>query len=238
MRLAVALLGILLFSSYFLIAQVQEDIIKKHVKAMGGEKNWSRVKTMSTFGVRESGGDRIEERRQMIRNKAVRIDYTYISRDPATAEKKYFIVVFDNKGWKYLPDNMKDTVELLSEQEVEYYRNQNYFNDPFLLTESSPAKIEYLNKESINEKEQFKFVIQYAKSKSTFVYIDAQTYLITKSIAIENDSEIELNYEEYKSVNKEIMIPHSIYSNYDGFSLKEVQLNPNLPEEIFKPKAL
>jgi hypothetical protein len=62
--------------------------------------------------------------------------------------------------------------------------------------------------------------------------------LITKSIAIENDSEIELNYEEYKSVNKEIMIPHSIYSNYDGFSLKEVQLNPNLSEEIFKPKAL
>jgi hypothetical protein len=238
MRIAVVLVGILLFSSYFLIAQVQEDIIKKHLKAIGGEKNWSRVKTMSTFGVRESGGDRIEERRQMILNKAVRIDYKYISRDPATAQKKYFIVVFDNKGWKYMPDNRMDTVELLSEQEVQYYKSENYFNDPFLHGELSQVRIEYLTKEIINDREQFKFVIHYAKSKSAFIYLDAQTYLITKSISIENDSEIELNYDEYKLLDKEIMIPHAIYSNYDGFSLKEVQLNPILSDEIFKPKAL
>ncbi len=237
MRIAVVLLGLLLCSSYFLIAQVKEDIIKKHIKAMGGEKNWSKVKTMSTFGVRESEGVSIEERRQMILNKAVRIDYKYISRDPATANKNYYIIAYESKGWRYMPDNMKDTIESISEEEVNYYKNENYFNDPLLSTDPTQVKVEYLNKEMVNDKEQFKFVINYSKSKSAYIYLDAQTYLMSKSVTIENDSEIELFYDDYKLINKEIMIPHNIYSNYDGFTLKEVQLNPVLGNQVFKPTS-
>lgn len=238
MRLAVFLLGILLFSSYFLIAQVKEDILKKHIKAMGGEKNWQKIKTMSLEGVRESEGVSIEEKRQIILNKAVRIDYKFNGRDAAQADKKYYIIVFENKGWKYMPDNLRDTVEVLSDQEVNYYKQENYFNDPFLVEDQSQIQIEYLNKETVMDKEQFKFVIHYSKSKNAYVYVDAQTYLITKTIFMENDSEIELNYDGYKMVNKEIMLPYAIYSDYEGYTLKAVQLNPPLNEQIFTPNNL
>ena len=56
MRRAVLLIAILLFGSYFLIAQVKEDILKKHLNAIGGTKNWNNVKTISSVGHRESDG--------------------------------------------------------------------------------------------------------------------------------------------------------------------------------------
>ncbi|MBK6819783.1 MAG: hypothetical protein IPG85_09460 [Bacteroidetes bacterium] len=122
MRRAVLLIAILLFGSYFLIAQVKEDILKKHLNAIGGAKNWNNVKTIRSVGLRESDGSIIEEKKQIIVNKAIRIDYTYQSRDKALNDKKFFIIVNGNQGWKYLPDNLKDSIETMTSGEIAYYK--------------------------------------------------------------------------------------------------------------------
>ncbi len=235
MRIAVVLLGILLFSSYFLIAQVKEDIIQKHISAIGGEKNWQSIKTITTSATRQSEGLTIEEKKQVIPDKAIRIDYKYKGRDEVKSKKNYFIIVNENRGWKYLPDNIKDTIIALNAEEIKYYKNEGSLIDPFIQNEKNGLKIEYLNKERIEDNDYFKFSVNYTGGKSEYVYIDTKTYLISKKISIGNDSETELDFEDYKKVNSGIILPYKISSDYETFLLTDIKINAPLDEQIFKP---
>ncbi len=235
MRRVVLLIAILLFGSYFLIAQVKEDILKKHLNAIGGAKNWNNVKTIRSVGLRESDGSIIEKKKQKIVNKAIRIDYTYQSRDKALNDKKFFIIVNGNQGWKYLPDNLKDSIETMTSGEIAYYKNEHFTLSPFLPKENMQPRIEYISKEDVMNTPCFKFSVNHTTGKTEFIYIDTKTYLIRKSISITSDSEVEFDYEEYKQVNQKITIPYKITSTADVFQMTQFEVNQPLNEQLFIP---
>lgn len=234
MRIAVALLSVLLFSSYFLIAQVKDDIVKKHMEAIGGEKNWQQVKTLRSVLVRESEGMIIEEKKQMIMNKALRIDYHYQSRDAALGEKNYFILVNEQLGWKYLPDNRNDSVETMTPAEVAYYKSEHFRLDPFLPGNKSLTAAEYLSKENIADQECLKFLMRYADGHTEYLYLDAHSYLIVRTVRFGGDTEAENDFDDYRLVNGTIKMPFRIRTPYEQCLVKEVLLNTVLDEKIFK----
>lgn len=234
MRAIVIIVGILLFSSYFLIAQVKEDIILRHQQAMGGQKNWQGIKTITTLSERYDDGMTIIEKKQMIPGKAIRIDYTYKTRANTIPDDKYFVIVSDNKGWKYLPDNQSKKTDTLTSGEIKYYKNYYYFNDP-LLYNNPNAKTEYLGKENIEGKECYKFSVSYPIGITDYLYIEANTYLLFKSVHIDHDSEIEWMYGKYQKISNSVLqIPYEINNEYEQVQLKEIKINTPIPENIFK----
>lgn len=234
MRIALFFVTLLLFSSYFLIAQVKEDIIKKHLTAIGGEKNWQNIKTISSVGVRISAGVEVEETRQIVMNKALRIDYKFKTRDAALAQKNYFLIINENQGWRYLPDNLKDSVEALTAEEIKYYKTVHFTTDPFVKTGHADHKIEYLNKENILNKECYKFSITGADGQTGYVYLDAVNYLICKRVQISSESESESDFEDYRKVGETFTVPFTTDLGYEKFVLKEMQINKPVNEQIFK----
>ncbi len=234
MRIALFFVTLLLFSSYFLIAQVKEDIIKKHLTAIGGEKNWQNIKTITSVGIRTSAGMEVEETRQIVLNKALRIDYKFKTRDAALAQKNYFLIINENQGWRYLPDNIKDSVEALTADEIKYYKAVHFATDPFVKSGQTDLKIEYLNKENILNKECYKFSITAADGQTGYVYLDAVNYLICKRVQISSESESESDFEDYRMVGETYTVPFTTDSGYEKYVVKEMQINKPVNEQIFK----
>jgi outer membrane lipoprotein-sorting protein len=235
MRIALVFVTLLLFSSYFLIAQVKDDIIKKHLNAIGGEKNWQNIKTITSAGIREYEGASVEETRQMIPNKALRIDYKFKTRDEAISKKNYFLIIYENQGWRYLPDNLKDSIEVLSPQEINYYKAANFMSDPFLPSVQNEYKIEYLNKEFVGEKECYKFSVSGTNGQTGYIYLDAHTYLISKRVTLGADSESVIDYNDYRKINQTITVPYLSDAGYEKFTLSDIQINKPVNEQIFRP---
>lgn len=235
MKIYFLILSILLISSYLLIGQVKDDIIKNHVLAVGGEKNWQKIKTITISATKESEGVSIEEKKYIIPNQSIRIDYKFISRNEETAKKNYFIIVNENKGWKYMPDNFKDTIEALSQQEIMYYKNDIIFQNPLLNYQTNKAEIQYLQKETLMGNEHYKFLIQYYNYLKEIIYLDSKTNLISKRIEISSDTEKETNFENYLKVDNMINIPHLITNLNDVYTIKDIKLNEKFDKNIFNP---
>lgn len=213
-----------------MIAQDKEEIILKHQIAMGGLKTWKQIKTISCTYHRSSNLTTIEEKMQTILGESMRIDLTYKTRANTIPNKPYFINIHKQKGWKYLPDNIQNKIEPLSQEDIDYYIKHPYFSDILL---STNPKIYDLSIETSEGKDYYKLDVSSDKNIQQYYYIDTQTYLLYKSTEISAATESEWFYTDYKRLKNGALIPYHISTKFEEIELKNYITNQPISESVF-----
>ncbi|HEX2682297.1 MAG TPA: hypothetical protein VHL77_00090, partial [Ferruginibacter sp.] len=110
-RNLLAAVALLTVSITGLRAATVDEIIDKHLAAIGGKDNWKKVNSLSMEGAITAGGNEIGIKISAIRNKAVRQDIT-------VAGMTGYNIITTTDGWVYMPFQGQQKPEALTPDDV------------------------------------------------------------------------------------------------------------------------
>ncbi|MHA8072494.1 outer membrane lipoprotein-sorting protein [Aquirufa ecclesiirivi] len=239
MRKIVYLLAFIAFSSssFVLTAQTVDEILAKHLEAMGGAEKWSKVKSVVQNTKFTIQGMEIQSKSSILVGKAFRSEIEVMG-------NKMVQVVEGENGWWIRPQMMGGSGEAedMPKEMVKVSKNQESVGSLLLTAKMEGSKIDLVNKEKLDGADVFVCQITKKDGDVGTVYLSASTYLILKFAAKVNLGgqavDTELKFSNYKAVDG-LYFPFSMETaNPMGGGTMQVdttsiEINPALEAAIF-----
>jgi hypothetical protein len=187
------------FASISAHAQTADEIVSKYAAAIGGLDNFSKVKTLKLSGTMSAQGNDANITLQIINTKAVRVDIDVMGQSITNAYK-------DGKGWQINPLMGMTTASDMPDAQLPDMKTQTYVANQLINYKTRGFKIELLGDETVDGVKTKKIKLTPDTGSPTTYFIDANTYLIVKSVITRKDPsgedvEIETYYTDLKDVN-------------------------------------
>ena len=223
----------LLFLSQQAQSQTADEIVKKHIEAIGGYEKIKGIKTMIFEGTFKLPNKERTFKSYIIHDSAVRSENTDIG---ITG----YGIITKNEGWEYIPASSKSSVKKKSKQEVKDAQSTLDVHGPLVDYIEKGNKITYLGKETVKEKECFKLRLIKSNKKAFIFYFDS-TYLISRVIYLRHDwvPEFTLDY-SYKRLDEGISFVIKSIRLEDGMetTYNYYLINPEIDRSLFTPDKL
>src|SRR5574343_658662 len=107
------------------IAQKQDEIISKHIDAIGGKDNWNKVKSLRSEASMKANGAEIKMVFVQVDKKAMRQDINVMGMDG-------YSVLTDKEGWSYMPFQGQTKPEPMTADDVKNGQDDLYLQDEFI----------------------------------------------------------------------------------------------------------
>jgi hypothetical protein len=235
----VLLLVFIFFSPVWLHAQSADEIINKYVVFIGGEKNWKKIKTLTTSGKYNYGGQEFPFRSYA---KAPNL-YKFI----VPLEGKYYAQAFDGeKGWKIDAFKNETTPTILTGNPARSMANEAdvELSDPFVDYKRKGHTISLAGKDQVEGKDCIGVeLIRANGGGAETYYFDAATGVLVMKLSPSKNSELQgtmLNifYSDYRDVNG-IKIPFKVISKSNDQLILEAttekaEVNSKMDDRIFQ----
>lgn len=216
-------------------SEEMDEIINKHIKAIGGIEKLNEIKSIKMEG--KAHMQEIEAPIVMIIKRP-----NYI-REEITIQGRTMIQAYDGQiGWRIIPFTGKAEAEKMPERELELIKERADLEGPLVNYKNKGIKVELLGKEDVQGTEAYKFKITLKNEKIRYIYIDTEEYLILKQTTKEkienNEIEIDSYLSNYKPVEG-LIFPHSIEvkvkdATVQQIIIEKIELNPQIDDAIFK----
>ena len=220
-------------------AQTADEIISKHVNAIGGKDNWKKVTSMVQTGNMSVQGAEIQMKRSIIHNKAARTDISLMGMTG-------YQIVTNTEGWSYMPFQGAATVEAMTADQVKDEQEGLDIQGVVIDYATKGHKPEYLGKEDVDGTECFKVKMTLKGGKTQTLFFDPSTYYIIKSIstisANGQEAEVATSFSNYQKHSSGIVLPMSTTVPMGpGFNadltIESVEVNVALDASLFKPES-
>lgn len=229
------LLAIATLSFTYVQAQTVDEIVAKHVEAMGGAEKLKTVNSITTERVLAVPGMEIPSKSVIVVGKSLRSESTVMGNSMVQ-------VLHGDKGWKIMPAMMGGTGEPedMSAEEIKPLMGQL---DPFGALynyQEKGNKVELVGKEKVDKKDMFHFKITSKDGVVMDEYLDASTYLVYKVVSNVGGQEGELVFSDYKAIEGIKMANTiDITSAMGAFTMitNKTVINGQIDEKIFAKPA-
>jgi hypothetical protein len=220
--------GLMTINSY---AQKQEEIVSKHIEAIGGKDNWSKVKSIRSEATMKAQGAEIKMTFIQVDKKAMRQNISLMGMEG-------YSIITEKEGWSFMPFQGQTKPEPMTADDVKNSQDDLYLQDEFLTYNELGAKLEYLGKDDMDGTECFKFKITDKSGEETTYFLDASSYLTIKQTSkIKADGKEMENstlFSNYKKLPEGILYPMTIGSDWGDAEYSKVEINPVIDEKEFK----
>ena len=98
-------------------AQTADEIIQKHIDAIGGTKNWEKIKSMKMIGSMSVQGMEISMNQTIVNDKGMRMDINAMG-------MSNFVIVTPKGGWAYMPVQGMTKIDTLPAEQLKMYGNK------------------------------------------------------------------------------------------------------------------
>ncbi|WP_254560705.1 outer membrane lipoprotein-sorting protein [Dyadobacter diqingensis] len=177
-------------SSY---AQTVDEIVEKHVAAMGGLDKLNAVSTLVTERSLAVQGMEIPTKTTLVVGKSLRSESTVMGNSMVQ-------VVADSKGWMIRPTMMGGTGEP-EDMPADQLKQTTSQLDPFgglVNYKDKGNTVELIGKEKQDKKDVYHLKLTSKDGQVIDEFLDANTYLISKVKANMNGQDGEINFSDYK----------------------------------------
>lgn len=235
-NLKFSILALIVVAATFVTAQAQtaDEIIQKHIAAIGGADNWKKIKSMKITGAINAGGTEIPVTFTMIQNKALRFEFSI------NGMNNYSIIT-QKEGWMYFPAQGQTKPEAMTPEMVKQSKDDLDMQGPLIDYKTKGNKVAYLGKDDVEGTECFKLKVTYPSGKEETMFIDASNYYHIRSVekikADGKEQEQVNNYSNYQKLPEGIVFPMTMDSGNGPINLKTTEINKPVDESIFKPKG-
>ena len=213
-------------------AQTADEIVAKHIAAVGGADSWHKVKTLRMSGSMNISGMDVAVVITTVENKGQRVEYS------ANGVTGYQIVT-PKAGWSCNPGETKATA--MPAEALKAQQEGLELEDELLAYKERKAKIVLAGKEKVDDKDCYKLTITSADGKVETMYIDATTYYhvrtVKKGSADGQDQDQVSVYNDFKTLPEGIVFPMSVDDGGGLIKLTSVEVNKPVDEVIFVPKS-
>lgn len=231
LRSILALVILSLTSSTF-IAQTVDEIVKKHIEAIGGKDNWTKVKSMKTEMKMKANGADILVTIYQIDKKAMRQTIALMGMEG-------YSILTNTEGWSYMPFQGQTKPEPMTADDVKKAQDGLSIQNDFITYKELNKKLEYVGKDDVDGTECFKLKMTDKEGIESTYYIDPSNYYViketTKMTVNGKEMENSTSFGNYKKTPEGIVYAFSIMGGWGDTEVTSLTINPKIDEALFKP---
>jgi hypothetical protein len=221
-------------------AQSADEVIGKHIEAMGGKDKLSSIKTLKLVcSVEIAPGMKAPITMYFVNNQSMRVEVDVQGMQILSA-------VDGDSGWAINPLSGKKEAERMNADEIKESKDQMDLTGPLFNYKEKGHSVEMIGKEDMEGTEVYKLKILKKSGDTQYDYIDADTYLLLKETTTHkfNDKETsgDVIYSDYRKVDG-IMFAYALENRETGaaqgqaLKVESVELNPSIDKNMFKMPA-
>ena len=221
-------LPLFVFFSLRLFAQTPDEIIDKHVKAIGGLDAWRKVQTMKVSGVIDENGTEINIEYVTDNNKGSKQIVSF-------AGMQGYSIYTTTNGWNFYPWQGHMKAEAITPDEVKEQQDNLDAQTPLIDYKTKGHTAEYVGMDDFEGTECYKLKLTQKGGKVITFYIDPSNYFIIQSVSRTKANGVENEYKSsYSNYQK---LPEGIWMamKMNTITLKNIQVNVPVDESTFKP---
>ena len=226
-----SLLIAVLFTSLSATAQTAEDIISKHIEALGGKDLLSKINSMYTESTISVMGNEAPSITYYVNGKAFRNEIDFNG-------QQIIQVVTDTGGWAINPMMGSTSPEPMPEEQYKNAKMSLFIGGPFFNYTEKGNKIELMGKEGNDHK----IKVTSPEKADVIFLIDPSTYLINKMITTGEMQgqtlEIATSFSDYRKVGDGFMVAYKTSTDLGQFVLdnlvNKVEINKDIDMAVFE----
>ena len=209
-------------------AQTAEEIVAKHIDAVGGKDKIEKIQNLVMVGSLTVQGASVSVTTTAVQGKLQRQDISVMG-------MANFVLMTDKEGWTYMPIQGQQKPEPSTPEDVkESLPDLDLF--PLYNYAAKGSKIESLGKEDVEGTECFKLKVTFSTGKDETIFIDPTSYMIvrekTKKKANGQEMEITTDLSDYKDVEG-VKLPFSIGAQFGTLIITSIKANQTIDEKIY-----
>jgi hypothetical protein len=213
-------------------AQSVDEIVSKHVAAMGGQDKLKDLKTMYTEGIMEMRGMEIPIKLWVVNDKAVRMEFEVMGSNNIQ-------VVTRTGGWMQMPFQSSEPKPMDTGM-VRMMQPRLDLAGELFDYKSKGKKISLEGKETTGGVESYKLKVTYPNGMVINLFIDANTYYVDK---IQNhikaqgqEMDVTTTLTDYKKTDNGFVYPASTSQEPIGtkISVTKVEVNKPVDDSLFQ----
>lgn len=220
---------LVLFSISFVQAQTVDEIISKHIDAIGGKEKLSQVKSLYTENSMEVMGNSVPQKEYLLEGKGFKSEVEFNGSNIITCYT-------DKTGWSINPMMGGADAQVMPDALFQAGKSQIYLGGALIDYAAKGYKAELIGKED----GQFKIKVTNGNNES-YYFIDPTTYYLTKNIikseAMGQPVDITTTYSDYKKTDFGIMLAYSKNIDMGMFQLAQkldkAEVNKEIDAKIF-----
>jgi hypothetical protein len=221
-------------------AQDVDGIINRYVHFIGGEKRWSKMKTMTTSGEYDYGG--------------IKFPFTTYAEAPdhykfvVPFNGKYYAQGFDGtSGWKIDAFKNETVPTMLEGAAARAMANEAdvELESPLIHYRQKGHQATYEGKDTVGQRTCYRVKFVRKNGEEETYYFHEKTGALVKKISVSRNVElqgavVQTSYEDYRNVEG-VTIPFKMTTKANEqvilkVTVTHVNINPILPHEAFKPE--
>lgn len=210
-------------------AQTVDEVISKHVDAIGGKEKLSQVKSLYSESTVDVMGNSAPQKEYLIEGKGFKSELDF-------SGTSIIQCVTDKGGWMVNPMAGGSDAQAIPDAAYKAGKPQIYVGGALVGYAAKGYKAELMGKDGGS----FKIKVT-GDGNETYYFIDANTYLLAKSI-IKNEImgqivDVTITYTDYKKTDFGIMLPYTKNLDTGMFQLaqkvEKIEVNKEIDPKIF-----
>jgi hypothetical protein len=232
MKKSISFLFILAVTVFTTFAQAQtvDEVINKHIEALGGKENLNRIENVVMLGSLDFQGTSIALTMTQVNNKLNRQDISVMGMTG-------FDMLTDKEGWTYMPFQGMQKPEPKPAEEVKENQGDLDVAGPLVDHAAKGHKVILEGKEDIDGKPCYKINASLASGKKIIFFIDAATHMINRTIDKRKingtETDLQTDLADYKEVEG-VKMAHSITQQFGTVIISGIKVNQVIPPALFK----
>jgi len=228
-----------LFNTALAYSQTVDEIIAKHIDAVGGKDKLSGLTSVHMESTSEVMGSEGPSTTTILNGKGFRNESEFNG-------QKVVRVYTDKGGWTINPFAGSNDPQALPDEQYKAGEDEIYV-EPFFNYADRGSKAELLGQEKVGEVNAYKIKLTNKDNSATTYYLDPSTYYVTQVVTTTNvmgqDMEVKSNFSDYKKIDYGVVIPQTVQVNIgDQFTMttkvNKIDINQPVDASIFEMKRL
>jgi hypothetical protein len=227
---AIAIMAMLV--SVFTFAQTAEEIVAKHIEAVGGAAAWKKVNSLYYEGKMTVQGAEVNVTLTVLNGKGSRQNISVMGMTG-------YQIVTPTAGWNFMPFQGQTTAEAMTADELKQSADDLDVQGKLVDYKSKGHTVEYLGKDDVEGTECFKLKITTKAGNVETVFIDPKSYYVVRSVvkrtANGQESDVPSDLSNYQKLPEGIVVPFSITLPFGELVISKAEVNKQIDESTFKP---
>jgi hypothetical protein len=212
-------------------AQTADEVIAKHISAIGGVDNWKKVNSMKMEGLLQANGADVNVTVTILHGKGMRQDISVMGMTG-------YEIVTPTEGWNFMPFQGQQEPEAKTPEALAEAQDNLDAQGGLIDFAAKGHKVELLGKEDVEGTECFKLKVTKKGGSVSTLFIDPKSFYIVQSKTIQkaNGQEMEVvtSYSNYEKLPEGIIVAKSMTLPFGELNMSKVTINGPVDESIFK----
>ena len=219
-------------------AQSLDEIVARHVKALGGKDAMSKVTSMTVEQTIEVMGTEAPSVTTILFGKGARTEMEVMG-------NKIIQVITDSGGWTINPMMGGTEPQPMPEDQYKMNRDQIFPGDALVNYQQKGNKLELVGREQVGSVNAYKLKLTDPSNREMFLYLDPDSWQIiqtvTKGDMMGQPVDITITMSDFRKTDAGLTMPFSTFMDFGGqFSMAQkitkVAFNQPVDTTIFKVK--